>query len=176
MRLPRSSSARRRSWLILWLLVSSVIGIGVGTSAARLHSRQQATKTLSLERDHLRGKVREQAQTTARAGTEQQTRSHEERILDMKRRMNVDLNPAFATIENLQMPGAKLQFLLIEGAEQTVRIEYEVDSVNQATLLTSTINNGASIPPWRLDGVSTRSTSGGERFRASWTARMNDLR
>jgi hypothetical protein len=65
-----------------------------------------------------------------------------------------DLNKVFATAENLREPGVRLRGLNLEAAANSLRLEYELDSMVKASVVTEALNNGYELRPWQLESVS----------------------
>lgn len=100
-----------------------------------------------------------------------------------------DLNPVFAVVENLQVPGARLRGLALETASGTLRLEYELDSITTASQVTEALNMGYVQRPWHLDGVSGAAGGGNNvgspphalvamgapMFRGLWSVQLQRL-
>lgn len=96
--------------------------------------------------------------------------------------LQVDLNKAFATVENIREPGVRLRSFQLDPGSDRVRLEYELDSMAKAAAITSLLNTGYSRAPWQLEGVST--TGGGtqagvmsmsQTVRGIWSAPLGKL-
>jgi hypothetical protein len=70
------------------------------------------------------------------------------------RLLQADLNRPFATIENMDEPGAQLVALSIDNAAGNVRLEYVLDSIPRASSVTAALNAGMPRPAWVLESVS----------------------
>jgi hypothetical protein len=68
--------------------------------------------------------------------------------------LQLDLNKAFATIENLQESEIGLRSLTLEADSNSLRLEYGLDSIVKAAAITELLNAGYPDRPWRLDSVS----------------------
>jgi hypothetical protein len=96
-----------------------------------------------------------------------------------------DLNKAFATAENLQKTGVRLRSLSLETATDSLRLEYDLDSVAKASVVTQTLNDGYDHRPWQLESVSGTAGTGltgvvpmvssMPGFRGIWSAPLNKL-
>jgi hypothetical protein len=86
--------------------------------------------------------------------------------------LQLDLNKAFATIENLQAPGARLRGLTLDATANTLRLEYELDAVDKASTVTEALNTGYESRPWQLESVSAAAPP---VFRAQWVAQLKKL-
>jgi len=92
-----------------------------------------------------------------------------------------DLNKAFATIENLKEPGARLRSLNFDSASGVLRLEFEIDSVAKAAALTAVLNAGYDTRPWQLETVSGAAANNAMGFataqamRGLWFVEINKL-
>lgn len=96
-----------------------------------------------------------------------------------------DLNLAFATVEHLQEPGARLRGLAWEAAANTLRLEYALDSVLKAAAVTEALNAGDDHRPWQLESVggggangasgSVSMVPGPPAFRGVWSVKLQKL-
>lgn len=96
--------------------------------------------------------------------------------------LSQDLNKAFATVEGLQEPGVRLRTLTLDATSNTLRLEYDLDSVVKASSVTAALNGGYDNAPWKLESVSGSATSptGGVAlptrvFRGVWSVQMENL-
>ena len=89
-----------------------------------------------------------------------------------------NLNAAFTAAENMKEPGTKLKSLSYDAMANTLRLDYELDSVARSSSVTAVLNSGYETQPWSLDTVTaisgnqtgiSASTTGA---RASWTGRI----
>lgn len=93
-----------------------------------------------------------------------------------------DFNKAFATVENLQEKGVRLRSLSLEAGTNTLRLEYDLDAMAKASVVTAALNAGYENRPWRLESASG-STDGGQTgivpgapvFRGVWLVQINRL-
>lgn len=96
--------------------------------------------------------------------------------------LQLDLHKAFATVENTREPGIRLRDFQLNPANDILRLEYELDSMAKASVITSLLNSGYLTSPWELEGVITTGSSIQANFtpatqtvRASWTTRLDKL-
>jgi hypothetical protein len=121
------------------------VGEGVSASQARLAELQTPVKTVSDPRA-----------------------ASVEVVLQL---LKLDLNKPFSTAENLEEPGVRLRSLSLDAASDSLKLEYELDSVVKATAVTEALNAGYETRPWRLESVSASDS----QFRGVWSVRMRDL-
>jgi hypothetical protein len=86
--------------------------------------------------------------------------------------LQLDLNKAFAAAENLQTPGARLRGFTLDATANTLRLEYELDSVDKAATITQALNTGYDARPWQLESVSAATAP---LFRGQWVGQLKKL-
>jgi hypothetical protein len=64
-----------------------------------------------------------------------------------------DINQIFAAAENLQEPGVQLRSLIFDSGTTAMRLEYELDSLQKASTVTTLLNMGHDQKPWQLESV-----------------------
>lgn len=69
--------------------------------------------------------------------------------------LQFDLNKVFSTIENIAEPSTRLLNITFDASAGSLRLEYELDSVQVAVVLTEKLNNGYEVRPWQLESLST---------------------
>ena len=67
--------------------------------------------------------------------------------------LRTDYNKVFAGVENLNEPGARLRALTLEMSSNTLRLEYDLDTVVKASTVTTALNAGYEDRPWKLESV-----------------------
>lgn len=68
--------------------------------------------------------------------------------------LQFDLNKVFLTIENIAEPSVRLVNMTFDASIGTLRLEYELDSVELAVVLTEKLNSGYEVRPWKLESLS----------------------
>lgn len=97
-----------------------------------------------------------------------------------------DHNAAFSTIENLKIPGVRLMGFVLDSTGDTVKLDYEMDTLSQAAQVTEQLNSGYASRPWKLNAVNMNAVTSlgvvgnssgvqGKAYRATWTARRGTL-
>lgn len=69
--------------------------------------------------------------------------------------LQFDLNKVFSTIENIAEPSTRLINVTFDASTGSLRLEYELDSVEVAVVLTEKLNDGYELRPWQLESLST---------------------
>lgn len=70
-----------------------------------------------------------------------------------------DLNKVFASAENVKETGVRLRGLNLDGTTGVLRLEFELDAMPTASIVTAALNGGYENRPWQLESVT--STGGG---------------
>lgn len=73
--------------------------------------------------------------------------------------LQFDLNKVFNTIENIAEPSIRLVNMTFDASAGTMRLEYELESVETAVVLTEKLNTGYEAKPWKLESLSSARTS-----------------
>ncbi len=95
--------------------------------------------------------------------------------------MQLDLNKAFAVVENIREPGVRLRSMQLEPAGNTLRLEYELDAMAKATLITELLNAGYDVPPWWFESVSASGSAQAaylpvtQTVRGIWSVQLGKL-
>jgi len=72
-----------------------------------------------------------------------------------------DLNKVFASAENLKETGVRLRGLTLDGSAGALRLEFELDAMPTASVVTAALNGGYENRPWQLESV-TGAGGGGQ--------------
>jgi len=72
-----------------------------------------------------------------------------------------DLNKVFASAENLKETGVRLRGLTLDGGAGVLRLEFELDAMPTASIVTAALNGGYESRPWQLESV-TGAGGGGQ--------------
>lgn len=72
-----------------------------------------------------------------------------------------DLNKVFASAENLKETGVRLRGLNLDGTAGVLRLEFELDAMPTASIVTAALNGGYENRPWQLESV-TGAGGGGQ--------------
>lgn len=72
-----------------------------------------------------------------------------------------DLNKVFASVENLKEAGVRLRGMTLDGGAGVLRLEFELDAMPTASVVTAALNGGYENRPWQLESV-TRAGGGGQ--------------
>lgn len=73
--------------------------------------------------------------------------------------LQFDLNKVFSTIENIAEPTVRLVNMTFDATAGTLRLEYELESVETAVLLTGKLNAGYETRPWKMESLSNTRVS-----------------
>ena len=68
--------------------------------------------------------------------------------------LQFDLNKVFSTIENISEPTTRLINLTFDASTGSLRLEYELNSIEVAVVMTEKLNSGYEAKPWQLESLS----------------------
>jgi hypothetical protein len=170
----RIEFAPDRRWIVVVAILLLELAIGGGTAAAwhrdaqrLLAENERSAVSVSLKTKELR---HEKEQSLALAAHD----SNAQQLSRIRARLQFDWNPAFATLENIDLPGVRLMSMSATAGE-TIRVEYRVSSVAQASELTTLLNAGRPYPVWRLDSVTMGPLVVNSDMQGTWSATLNEL-
>jgi hypothetical protein len=73
-----------------------------------------------------------------------------------------DLNKVFASAENLKETGVRLRGVTLDGSAGVLRLEFELDAMPSASIVTTSLNSGYENRPWQLESVTGAGGGGGQ--------------
>jgi hypothetical protein len=73
-----------------------------------------------------------------------------------------DLNKVFASAENLKEIGVRLRGFNLDGTAGVLRLEFELDAMQKASVVTEALNGGYENRPWQLESVTGAGGGGGQ--------------
>lgn len=144
-----------RAWRVIWGVVA-VAAVGIALVAGRqwqghqtvLSHAQERQNALLTQIDALRQPPKPLSPAVAKLRSQVQGQ------------LLLDFNPVFATVEGMQLPGVHLRSLNLDAGSGAVRVEYALESVAQASLVSDKLNTGYDKKPWALTGVVANAGSG----------------
>ncbi len=95
--------------------------------------------------------------------------------------LQTDLSKAFASLENLKIPGVRLQSLTLNASQNLVEVEFEFSQLGQTSDISEALMSGYAKSPWQLMSAnalaraSTQSASAGTGFTGRWQAKLDQL-
>lgn len=170
---------RSPRWLAVWAPAFLLVGIALGVTYMKTRARAAVTDGIVTQALALQAQAHalqaERSKATDAGSADQKSIQ----LRAISRVLQRDWNVPFASIENLSEPGTKLLSFSADAASDSVRVEYEVDSMSHAAALTAALNAGYETPPWKLDSATAsaaRGRPGVEAMRATWTTKVEMLR
>lgn len=144
-----------RAWRVIWG-VAAVAAVGMVLVAGRqwqsyqtaLVQEHEQQQEMSAQLDALKQPAKPLSPAIAKLRSQVQGQ------------LLLDLNPVFATVEGMQLPGVHLRSLNLDAGSGSVRVEYALDSVAQASLVSEKLNAGYDRKPWVLTRVVANAGSG----------------
>ena len=162
-----------RAIVCVWLLCIACLMVLAGTTFTRTQSRKQAHAELRVAADR--------AQTKASAVRAEAARSASKDVAPhvpaLRKQMLRDLNPVFASIENVDVGNTRLALVSVDEG-QGITVEYELTEMGDALAVSSALNAGRATPPWKLQAISGApriQVPGIERKRAQWRSNLSEL-
>lgn len=73
-----------------------------------------------------------------------------------------DLNKVFASAENLKETGVRLRGLNFDVTAGVLRLEFELDAMQTASIVTAALNGGYENRPWQLESVTVAGGGAGQ--------------
>ena len=173
----------QRRWRWVWGVAALACLALIGASAWQWQQIDQARRAKQAEIQTLLDAQKRMQRLQA---PEPQSAAPKPGAQQAARLLQQDLNKVFATVENLQLPGARLRALSIDAASNTLRLEYELDSLVKASSLTQELNRGYDSAPWRFEGatsIGVREATGlgagnlaqTQAYRGVWLAQLGRL-
>ena len=174
----RISFARSQLYVLVWLFAGLLSSVAIGIAFAKTKVINETDTKLSADIARLSVDVLRAQEDIARAKNELQSDPERQRAQTLTALLKADVNPAFSTFENVDVAGARLLQFTIDLPSDTVRVEYEVDTLAHANELSAALNAGFEKMPWRLEGLGGSSSINGrgEKSRAAWNARLSTLK
>lgn len=186
MRNPKVDFVQDRFGAIWWTAVLIGLVVGLGAWAFRF---QEKIKLKEQAQEQLVGLQQGQKQRQVDANKPLSTQ--QKKLLQLASEVNLDVNPIFAVVENVNVAGTLLKTMQIDKISGTLRLEFQMEDASKATLLSEALNVGNENRPWILERITTQnsppnalmnSTSGvlqspESRFKAqgSWSIRLDHL-
>ena len=171
--------ARAERWRTVWGIALFVVLATIGAAGWQWLQRNGEVREIDSRIAEIKAQV-QRAQTPVPAVVDPRQASTEQAI----RFLRADYNKVFAAIENLKVPGARLRSMTLEVISNTLRLEYGLDSVVKASVVTGTLNEGHEQRPWKLESVSAiggpaiagaAQAAHGGLFRGVWVVRIDSL-
>lgn len=170
---------RAERWRTVWGIALFVVLATVGATGWQWLQRSGDARELDGSIAELKAQI-QRAQTPVPAVVDPRQASTEQAI----RLLRADYNKVFAAIENLKEPGARLRSMTLEVSSNTLRLEYDLESVVKASAVTEALNGGYDGRPWKLESVSAiggpaiagaAQAAHGGLFRGVWVVRIDSL-
>jgi hypothetical protein len=165
-------------WPLVWLPAAVAIAIGAGAFYAVHQSLDGSTSALRAKTARVMLESQALRQARAQAAAAQAADPAANHLKSIGRQLRADWNPAFATIENLAQHNTRLLFFSIDASSESIRLEYEVPTMDDATSLTAQMNGGVPHSPWKLESVTAPNAgaAGAAKMRGTWSAKLGRLR
>ena len=169
--------AYRKIWMLFTLLATCILVIYSLQTHQISHQKQSLlvqVQPLQLKRSQLEASGAVVIQSPYSPAFSKQARQ-------VAQLLKTDLNKAFSILENLKIPGVRLQSLALNAAQNLVEIEFELSQLSQASDVSEALMAGYNKSPWQL--VSTNAlmrnspveSGGSTNYTARWQAKLHEL-
>ncbi len=173
----RIEFVQQQRWRGVWVVALLVCLALVAVGASHWLQRERGARDVDTRISELTAQiVRSQTPITIKVDPRQA--STEQAIQFLHR----DYNKVFATVENLKEPGVRLRGLTLEVSSNTLRLEYDLESIVKAAAVSAALNTGYEDHPWKLESVSgpnSPATTGLAPtvpvFRGVWVAQVDKM-
>jgi type II secretory pathway component PulL len=154
-------------WRVLWLATLLCVALTVGLVTWQWSKTQKLEQVTQQQTEELRRHLRQPAATPPAGAAPTYAL------------LQQDLNPLFATVENIKDSGVRLRRLEFDARSGAVNVEFELDSMLKVDTLTTALNAGYEQRPWILNTVTasatTNSLPGTSVVRAVWSTQIKRL-
>jgi hypothetical protein len=145
----RIEFAEDRRWRVLWT-ISAIFCMGVLANSAWMSYRVfQEKQEISQQIQKIRLQMSVKPAPVKSKPDARLTSGFKAASL-----LQFDLNRVFSTIENMTEPSTRLINMSFDASAGSLKLEYELDSVEVAVKLTEKLNAGYSLKPWQLESLS----------------------
>lgn len=162
-----------KSWRLIWVAVALLCVSIVVLASLRWRGITSATALIEQSVLQAQDQIRQRSIREIPVAEPKQASAQQAAIL-----LQRDLNAAFLVAENMQEPKVKLKSFNYEAATNTLRLEYELDSMARASSVTSMLNAGfENSLPWTLEAAAVIGAANGAAagVRATWVGRLGGL-
>jgi hypothetical protein len=165
---------RAERWRTVWGATLFIVLVTVGAVGWQWAHRNGKARELATRIAVLTAQI-QQAQKPATVIVDPRQASTDQVALLLR----ADYNKIFAVIENLSEPGAHLRSMTLNAPANILRLEYDLDSLATASVVTGALNGGYEHLPWRLASVSAIAGAApvAQRglFRGVWIGQLDKL-
>jgi type II secretory pathway component PulL len=165
-----------QSWRWIWGIAGIAVLCMIGFTALQIWQFERQISQLRAKRAEIQARLQA---GNARAHPENPRQKDAARLAKL---LQMDPNKPFAVIENMREPGTKLIAFDLDAPADTLRLEYEIDSVSSASALTSALNAGYEQGPWQLTSLNAAAKSNAiagmstsQVMRGTWVALVSRL-
>lgn len=176
---------QNRNWRWVWAAAAVCTGLliyGLIWRLVSIHSAQ--TETFG----HI--KVLNQQLQTLRSPNPPKVNPRQASLAQSAQLLQQDVNLIFAAVESLQEPGVRLHSLVLDNGTSILRLEYDLESLQKSSSVTTLLNLGHDQKPWQLESVTSNGATGAQStaptsiikptlsstaFRGTWSVDLKKL-
>lgn len=166
----------RKAWQGIWATAGICVLCVAGAAGWRWMELHTAAQALADQLQSVQQEIQRLRQPVTNAADPRYASAEQ-----AARLLQLDLNKAFAVVENIREPGVRLRNMQLEPGSNTLRLEYELDAMAKTTLITELLNAGYDVPPWQLESVTSMPPSQAgfmaisQIARGIWSAQLSRL-
>lgn len=101
----------------------------------------------------------QQAQKQSQIEARKPLNAQQKKLLQIASELNMDLNPVFAVVENVNVAGTLLKTMQLDKTSGTLRLEFQMEDSNKASEISQALNAGNESHPWVLERITSQNFS-----------------
>jgi cbb3-type cytochrome oxidase subunit 3 len=136
---------------IWWTAVSIGLAICLVAWGYRLQQKTDLREQAQEQLAHL-----QQSQKLSQIDANKPLNTQQKKLQQVASELNLDLNPIFAVVENVNVAGTLLKTMQLDKSSGTLRLEFQLEDPNKASEISEALNAGDESHPWMLEGISTQ--------------------
>ena len=139
---------------IWWTAVSIGLVICLGAWGYRLQQKIDLKEQAQEQLADL-----QQSQKQSQIDANKPLNAQQKKLLQIASELDMDLNPVFAVVENVNVAGTLLKTMQLDKTSGTLRLEFQMEDSNKASEVSQALNAGDESRPWVLERISTQNSS-----------------
>lgn len=165
----------------IWLAFALSLACIFALFGWQMHQLSQQSRSLAEQAKQLQAKRSQLGAISPPVIQPQYSPAFSKQASQAAQLLTIDLNKAFAALENLIIPGVRLQTLNINAAQNLIEVEFEFAQLSQASDISEALTAGYSKAPWQLVSTNAvsrgapQAASAGPAFTGRWQAKLAQL-
>lgn len=137
-----------------WTAVSIGLAICLGAWGYQLQQKIDLREQAQEQLAHL-----QQSQKQSQIDANKPLNTQQKKLLQVASELNLDLNPIFAVVENVNVAGTLLKTMQLDKTSGTLRLEFQMEDSNKASEVSLALNAGNESHPWVLERITSQNFS-----------------